>query len=348
MDTQRIERGPAGRARVSDELIRVLADRYGIGSTKESRDLGGSSTLNLLIEDDGKRYVVRVYRPWMTTARLAAMQDARHFLIDDGIPCVAPILTGDRAAWTRSGNRLVEVEPYVEANGKMDTWARLEAGLPLLGRIHSRLHSFQTAAEGRHAPASNSIAPENLVSGVRAGTRRLREWDLTSAERDLAALADLADALAVRVATAEGAMPQLPRQLVHGDFWDNNVLSRNEEIVLVADLDFMGERARIDDLALTLYYTNSTFTDDQLSDARIRQLRTLVDAYDSGLDDPLSESERRAIPLAIARTTLGFIAMIAETDSDVTGRRHALEMKPDIAWANTSVDHLDRWQDAMT
>lgn len=125
------------------------------------------------------------------------------------------------------------------------------------------------------------------------------------------------------------------------------MLSRNEEIVLVADLDFMGERARIDDLALTLYHANSTFAEDQGSDGRLAKLHSLVDAYDHGLDDPLSECERRSIPLAMARTALGFIAMIAETDSEATGRKHAAEMAPDIAWTAALVDDLARWQDAM-
>jgi aminoglycoside phosphotransferase (APT) family kinase protein len=46
---------------------------------------------------------------------------------------------------------------------------------------------------------------------------------------------------------------QLPRQLVHGDFWDNNVLFRHGRPVLLADFDFVGEQARVDDLALTLW-----------------------------------------------------------------------------------------------
>ena len=40
------------------------------------------------------------------------------------------------------------------------------------------------------------------------------------------------------------------RQLVHGDFWDDNGLFREGRIVLVTDLDFMGVRPRVDDLAL--------------------------------------------------------------------------------------------------
>jgi Ser/Thr protein kinase RdoA (MazF antagonist) len=51
-----------------------------------------------------------------------------------------------------------------------------------------------------------------------------------------------------------GLVARLPHQLVHGDFWDNNVGFLGGRPVLVADFDFMGERARIDDLALTLWY----------------------------------------------------------------------------------------------
>jgi homoserine kinase type II len=119
-------------------------------------------------------------------------------------------------------------------------------------------------------------------------------------------------------------------------------------VVLVADFDFMSERARIDDLALTLYYTNSTFADDQTSDERIRMLRTLVDAYDSGLDEPLTAIERAALPLALARTPLCFIAMIATVASEAGARQLAAEMTQDIDWALTIVRELDRWQTAFS
>ncbi len=85
----------------------------------------------------------------------------------------------------------------------MDNWARLEAGLPLLGRIHSRLRAYQTTAEDHHAPASNSLASEDLVPGVQRGTQRLREWHLTDAERDLA---DTVDELAWRVGEDQTAI----------------------------------------------------------------------------------------------------------------------------------------------
>jgi hypothetical protein len=78
--------------------------------------------------------------------------------------------------------------------------------------------------------------------------------------------------------------------LVHGGFWDNNVGFRHGRVVLVGDLDFMGERARIDDLALTLHFAMATLgrhdTDDAGAAAWVARLRRLVDAYDRGLDVP--------------------------------------------------------------
>jgi hypothetical protein len=65
----------------------------------------------------------------------------------------------------------------------------------------------------------------------------------------------------------------------------------------------MAERARIDDLALTLYYADTQFGLATSQD-RIAALRPLVHAYASGLDTPLTDAERQALPWAIARQPL--------------------------------------------
>jgi hypothetical protein len=117
-------------------------------------------------------------------------------------------------------------------------------------------------------------------------------------------MAGEAERLAGLVAAGEADLAAgLPRQLVHGDFWDDNVFFRGQEPVFVADFSFMADRARIDDLALTLYYTD---TELGLADAgdRIAALRPLVQAYQSGLDKPLTDAERGALPWAIARQPL--------------------------------------------
>jgi Ser/Thr protein kinase RdoA (MazF antagonist) len=370
MSREGVPRGPRLRATPSPALFAALRDRYEIGDGTErgTRDLGGSSNLNLLAtgirsanrnESSATRqygvgsqdcWVVRVYRPWVTSQRLDAIQSVRRTLADGGVPCAPPCVTLDGASWITVQDRLVEVEPYVPHDAEMDTWERLHAGLPLLGRIHALLESLRPGEAGRSAPASNNISPKHLLRGVQLGTQRIREWPPTDAERHIA---DLADTLATLVAGAEHRQAgPLHRQLVHGDFWDNNVLFRAGQIVQITDLDFMGERARIDDLALTLYYTNSTFKDDQTSPRRAQALRALVDAYDSGLDAcgvrPLSGAERAALPAAIARTTLGFIAMIPAVDSEPGARKLAAEMARDLSWAHAMMQDLAMWQFAFT
>jgi homoserine kinase type II len=328
---------------MSRHLFAAVREQYGI-DTAHAQDLGGSSNLNLLLHDGSRRYVVRVYRPWVTAARLADMQEVRRHLARGGVPCLPPVLTRTGAAWIRVDDRLVEVEPYVAHDATMDSWPRLATGLPLLGRIHTLLRPLTAGPDGCNAPAANNIAPEDVLPGTFAGTAHIRRWQPSPAE---SRLASAAEELARLVDQAQRESEPLPRQLVHGDYWDNNVLFRGERIVLVTDLDFMGERARIDDLALTLYYTNSTFADDQISEQRRRQLRALVDAYDTGLDSALTPAERVALPVALARTPLAFIAMIPAVDSEAGARRLAAEMAPDVAWALAIMRELDRWRAAF-
>ena len=149
------------------------------------------------------------------------------------------------------------------------------------------------------------------------------------------------------MADAERDLDTGPLQLVHGDYWDNNVYLRDGEIVLVADLDFMGARPRIDDLALTLYYTNSTFAYDQVSRARVADLGRVVHAYDSSLARQLSDAERLAIPLAMARTAIGFIAQMTDADSDEGIHRLARELVPDFRWVRAMLEDLGGWQEVL-
>lgn len=328
------------RAEPTSELHRFLAERYGL-DIGDVRHLGGSANLNLLLRHGSEPVVARVYRQSVGAARLADIQLARREVDRSGVPCADVVPALDGAPFVEFDDRLVEVERFVEHDGRMNTPDRLRRGLPWLGRIHSVLRELPFSDGGRRAGPVNHIEPFDVLSATTRGTARIRGWRPTA---DELRLADSSDRLAESVAAGEASLvPSLPRQVVHGDFWDNNVYFRGEEPVLVADFDFMGERARIDDLALTLY-----FADCELglrdADERIAALRPLVEAYDSGLDLPLSATERAALPWAFARQPLwgigGWVVRLAEEEH---ARRHANETARDVVRALQVVDEVDRW-----
>jgi Ser/Thr protein kinase RdoA (MazF antagonist) len=123
---------------------------------------------------------------------------------------------------------------------------------------------------------------------------------------------------------------------------------RGARPVLVADFDFMGERARIDDLALTLHCARSDLDADGGSARERARLSHLVASYDAGLDLPLSADERAALPVAMARQPLSSIGVwVARLDDKAAARRHAARVTPELVAARQLMTELGRWQDAF-
>jgi Ser/Thr protein kinase RdoA (MazF antagonist) len=328
-------------------LQRALGDHWGLGWFAEAVDLGGSSSLNLLVGDADRRYVVRVHRPHVTPERLSAIHQARRALLAGGVPCVPPVPTLGGAAWVHLEGRLVEVEAYVDHDAVMDSWQRLEAGMALQAKTHNLLRQLEIGEEGRRPRFANHLEPAEVTASVRRGVERIRGWEPTPAERRLAAVAE---ELAERVTQAEaGLVAWLPRQLVHGDLWDNNVGFRHGRPVLVADFDFMGEWARIDDLALTLWCARCDLAAEGDPAADRARLGRLVAGYDAGLDIPLAETERAALPVAMARQPLSSIGgWVARLDDPAAARRHAASVAPELEAALEIMTELEPWQDAFT
>ena len=100
---------------------------------------------------------------------------------------------------------------------------RLRAGLPTLGRIHSLLAAAGHAEEAEAPLWVNHVDARDAVAWAARGAARMRRSGLGA---DMARLADSTEELADRVWSAErGVVDELPRQAVHGDYWDNNASS---------------------------------------------------------------------------------------------------------------------------
>jgi len=136
----------------------LLSDEWPIAPT-QWRDLGGSANLNLLVDDRSGRFVARVYRPFVTPARLDGLQRVRRALSAHGLPVVAPVPTRAGRPWSWLEDRLVEVEPFVPSTGRMNSVARLETALPTLGRMHAVMADPRLATDGPDALFANYGRP---------------------------------------------------------------------------------------------------------------------------------------------------------------------------------------------
>jgi homoserine kinase type II len=332
------------RATISSDLLESVSLAYGIDAVRPV-DLGGSSNLNVRAGGD-EPHVVRVYRPHVTPARLHEIHRVRHHLGAAGIPCDGLLRTRDGRPWIDVDNRLVEVERFVEHDARMDTWERLAAGLRTLGAMHDALANFAVGEAARSPRFANYISADGALDATLQGARRLRRASQSTAAREVA---ENAGQLARDLSGAEREYaPGLPSCLGHGDFWDNNVFFRGSELVFVTDFDYMGYRPRIDDLALTLYFTCLEFYEDPVSDAQLERLAALLAAYDDGTEDPLSAAERRALPLAMARQALWSIGgWVVWLDDEQAALRHAESAAREVQWSLSLVRDLDRWQAAF-
>jgi Ser/Thr protein kinase RdoA (MazF antagonist) len=331
----------------SAQLLKHLQLRHGLSWAGDPVDLGGSSSLNLLLHDRRGDVVARVHRNRLTSARLTSIQAVRCALRDAGLPFPEPVPAVDGSLWTTLGEHLVEVERYAGGEG-MDSVRRLVTGMRMLGRVHNALAGIAVDPPARTSPAANQIDAHDALPSARRAASVIRTW--ARSEREWAAVdktETLAEELHVAWRPFAGA---LPRQLVHGDFWDDNVLFDAESIVLILDLDFMAERERIDDIALVLYYVNSgsMLSGEARLAERQRRLRELVDTCDSGLTLHLSTMERAAIPLAMARIVLAYTGHLCQRVRQ-SDQRDVLEAwSPDLDWSLEIVRDLGCWQEAFT
>jgi Ser/Thr protein kinase RdoA (MazF antagonist) len=304
------------------------------------RDLGGSRTTNLaLVTRDGSTVVARVHAASTTPARVVAEQAVRRELAAAGLPTVTayglhPLTDG----------RLVELEPYVDAHDQMNTPARLSAGYRLLAQLHDVMRRSTFPPAAAQPPHANHVHARDALRLTRAGVERVLGWADHDLHRFALAVADhiaQVDALERPLDSAQ------VRQLVHGDYWDNNVLFTNDQPTAVLDFGFMGRRARIDDLALPFWFWVLEPGHDIPGPEKMELLARLADAYDSGTDRPLSSHERAALPLAVARQPAWSIGRwIVELD-EAAAIAHARAARAELPAAQAILAALPDWQQTL-
>jgi homoserine kinase type II len=246
---------------------------------------------------------------------------------------------------TLGNGRLAEVEPYIQWNEQMNTIPLLEAGFGVLARVHDALRNADIPAAAYTAIYANHIYSEEAAAATRRGAERVRSWNDFILSR-------FADRVSRHIDAVGAAEQSLRRgqisQVVHGDFWDNNVLFRDRKLAAVLDFDFMAERPRIDDLALTMYFYLLEPGRDLPTAADRAQIHQFVEAYDAETTLKLSTEERAALPLAIARQPAWSVGRWINDLNESRAREHANYVVGELPVAQAVLAELPAWQDALT
>jgi Ser/Thr protein kinase RdoA (MazF antagonist) len=330
----------------SDDLVAEIAVLFDLDEIHTWEDLGGSRTTNLRLVCDGRQIVARVHRSSTSVERLAAEQAVRTLLARAGVPTVIPLADGEGRTWKALGNGdLVEAEAFVWSTSRMNSAARLLRGFCELARIHDALRHAKLPPAARHVSQANYISAGDATAATRQGVERIQNWR----NPQLTRFANEALHLIERVTAAERRLRQAQViQVVHGDFWDNNVLFDKDLIAAVLDFGFMNERPRIDDLALPFWFYLLQHGQSHPTTADQKLLRSLVDAYDEATTLPLTAAELEALPLAIARQPAwsfgGWVLSLREPEAI----RHAHTAAAELPIAQAVIQNLRQWHHTLT
>lgn len=331
------------RAALTGATLDVIARSFALGDVAEARDLGGTYNLNVLVRASCGIYVVRAYRPWVTPARLDAIQRTRLALAGQGLPVPRPLTNGLGAGMMAINGRLVEVDPFVAHDAVADTWERYAAAFEMLGRLHDaliacvpspltppRVANYGTPAQMLRWMDRTEAALERQVGAERSGEGHVGADRAEEARATCRAARELLTTIGRRW---DRAGPSLPLQPIHGDYGGGNVLLRDGRVVGVLDWDFLAVRERAYELAYSAYWLLNRLEPCVGPDSYPwDSVHELLSVYDGATERPLSAHERRALPWEMARVPLYWIAEAGFTPDPVEA---ILSMAPAIP--------LSRW-----
>ncbi|HEY1480681.1 MAG TPA: aminotransferase class III-fold pyridoxal phosphate-dependent enzyme, partial [Gaiellales bacterium] len=202
-----------------DEAAAAARDLFGVGG--ELAELGSQQDRNYRIDDDGRRLLLKIANPAWSAAALHAQNAAIAHLAQAGLPVPQVLVANDGStiAWRDVAGRQLAVRLLTFLDGTPLNEAGYLAP-PIVRQIGT--------LAGRLSHALADFGHEGLAGPV--------QWDLQHAEEivarfgryvdDPAARTSVEQATADAVARLAPLRDSLPRQALHGDLTDDNLVCR--------------------------------------------------------------------------------------------------------------------------
>jgi Ser/Thr protein kinase RdoA (MazF antagonist) len=280
----------AWRAVLGEASVEPLAQAYGDNAWVVSAADGSEYILK-------RFHTIAVGEPLL---RLASEHRVLTHLHRYGVPVAVPLVTDDARLYASDGSDVYVLSPRLpgeqgDPESRPDAaavYARIGAAF---GLLHKALAEYPHAVPSYVVVAAEGLTPESLAP--------IREFDESLADK----VDRLRDDLIAR-------LDSLPRQLLHGDPHDGNLLLHDGAVTGFIDVDHLPVGPRIGDLAR--YLANRMLGAMDAPDEQLPHFRTLVAALLDGYAgaNPLTAAERAAIYPAILLRALSNAAWRLEHD----------------------------------
>ncbi len=269
----------------AEEMAALLA-RYGLGALRSAKGIAeGVENSNYLLEAERGRFILTLYEKRVSPSDLPFFLALLDHLADRSLPVPRALRDREGAQIQTVSGRpacLIEFLPGVSLSHPTPRQAR--AAGEALGRMHAALGDFP-----EHRP--NTLGPDAWRAlAARCGT------EVDAIQSGLAAR--IADELAFLDVHWPG---DLPRAVIHGDLFPDNVLMLGDAVTGMIDFYFACTEVRAWDLAVT-HSAWAFSVDGHDFDAAIG--RALIDGYDEAFG--LSDAERVALPVLARGAALRF------------------------------------------
>lgn len=305
------------------EASGLARDLFGVRVTS-IRELGSQQDRNFLVSDGGQRWLLKVSNPAFPWDEIAAQNEAMRRLAAAGLNSPVPAASPDGLA--------VQVTSIAGRDHCVRLLTFVE-GTPLIEKRY--LSPKVLGALGRTIADASRV----LAGFEHPGLERSLQWDLTVGEEVVADLlpfvrnphqrTQLERALSRLTARLSPVRDHLPRQAVHGDMTDDNVVFRIDDkgrttIAGIIDFGDTMRSWRISELAVACASVFHHAPEEPLA------LLPLVTAFDAVV--PLTDAEVTALwPLIVLRG-----AVLA-----VSGQQQ-VAIDPENDYASSALDR--EWQ----
>ncbi|MFG2143164.1 phosphotransferase [Streptomyces sp. NPDC048696] len=265
--------------KLDDIDLSAVAYHYGLGPIRLAPLPGGAANSSFRVTAASGSYVLTILDNHDTAGarRLAAHTQALFLL---GVPTSEVVPTVDGAPITRLRGRGAVLKKWIEGTVRQPLPL---AHLPAAGRMLAELHALPPASPG--------------LADIPVGTRRLtpQHQALITEFTDKEFAAWLTTHLD-HVHTAEAANPRT-RRVVHGDFFDDNIVVRTDGGLSLLDW----ETLTLDDPLLDLGAA-AVGVGREAGLLAPERLRALVSGYEQVA--PLSDADRADLPMEITHAAL--------------------------------------------